>query len=421
VIRISGSSAQRVDVCPASGTRSLALMEHESADADAGSALHEHTVDRGRLGATDALERLDEVFDKWNVDEDERGFLRARLLRWEWVPPRGAVMELRLALMPDGNVVRVGKDERYHAEALITGQFDIAWSEPTPLIIKPNGAIECDSDSVLWVMDLKTGNEAWVHTVETNLQTAIYAALMARFTKAERVVPGIIYPAPGPGIWDVMPHAWGEREVDAVLARVLEIRERVNEVQGQIDRGEPFRLTEGRHCQYCQGRGRCPAKVALFRSVLAKDGAAIPVPWGPGGLTEADAVRLAESLGQLEHFRERARAALEIYVQDNGPIPLGDGLVWGPMATKSKRINGKIALPILKAELGEESIELKVTGADIERAVKAKLAGARGAAPMVRSLYAKIGEAGGITEKAGEQFCVHRPEPQLQTKPEEAA
>lgn len=405
---VSASSAHRVDLCPPSAV--LAQVEHESEAADKGSALHEHITDRATYGVDDAIARLDRVMAKWNLSQREAAVLRSRLLKFEWSPPAGALTEIRLALLPDGTVRRVPPDARHYPGAVTTGQFDVMWSEPEPLQVFEDGTVLCPAGSVLWVIDLKGGMDSWVPTIEANFQVAIYAFLAARWTKALRVLPGILFPMPGEGDWDVVERPWGQREVEAVGERIRDMFARVDAEREKLAKGLPLALNEGRHCEYCPAHSRCPAKTALLKSALAEDGELVPN--GEAPLSREEARRAAIALGQLGQFHRRLREILESYVHSNGPIEVGDGLVYGPKPDTKKKIVTAKARRILDEQLGEFSpTAMQITGASIERAVKEKLAGARGVSPMVKRLYALIGEAGGLLEEECFEWSVHRPVP----------
>ncbi|HWA29047.1 MAG TPA: PD-(D/E)XK nuclease family protein [Lacunisphaera sp.] len=406
---VSASSAHRVDLCPPSAV--LAQVEHESEAADSGSALHEHITDRARLGVDDAVARLDAVMAKWNLSPREAAVLRSRLVKFEWSPPAGALTEIRLALMQDGTVRRVPPEARHYPGSVITGQFDVLWSEPEPLIVSEDGTVLCPEGSVLWVIDLKGGLDSWVPTIETNFQVHIYAFLAAVWTKARRVLPGILYPLPGEGDWDVVERPWGQREIEAVGARIHAMFARVDAEREKAAKGLPLALLEGRHCEYCPAHSRCPAKTAMVKSVLAEDGELVPN--GEAPLSADEARRAAIAYGQIGQFHRRLRELLESYVHSTGkPIDIGDGLVYGPKAETKTKIITRVAREVLDRELGEFApTAMQITGSSIERAVKEKLAGARGVSPAVKRLYALIGEAGGLVEEERSEWTVHRPEP----------
>lgn len=408
--RMSGSALPRIEVCPPSAA--LPQVGSTSEAADAGSALHDHIRHRAELGLDDAVARLEETMARWGLSETEAAFLRSRLMKFEWCPPHGSICEVRLALMPDWSVTRVPAEQRFVEGTLFTGQFDVVWAEPEPLIVNEDGSVLCPERSTLWVLDLKGGQDRYVTTIERNLQVHTYALLAARWTRAKRVVPAVCFPGPGHGDWDVPGSVWGARQLEEVEGRLRRMLGAVELAESSIAAGEPLDLTEGRHCDYCPALTRCPAKIALFRSIFNEgppDLATVP-------LNDTESSRLVSLVAVLDTVQRRARRVLEAQVQETGrPIPLGDGIVWGPQTTERTTILAGQARSVLAEALGEFAaiaMNVDVSGASIERAVKAKLEAAgkaRGVSPEVRRIYAKLGEVGALVQKPRTEWGAHRP------------
>lgn len=409
----SASSAQRVEVCPPSEV--LAQVMNVSEAADQGSAGHEHMHLRATVGIDAAVQRLDETLAKWNVEERDAAFLRSRLMKFEWSPPAGAVMELRLALMPDFSVQRVPEEQRFFPDAIFTGQFDVMWSEPQPLIVKPSGQILCPPETVLVVADYKLGKDSWVHTIEANLQLAIYAFLAARWTGAERVTAATIFPGPGEGDWDSFPRPWGPRQIDEMEKRIRKLLASVERNQKKLADGEPLELKEGRHCLYCPARSHCPAKTAMFKRVFDSGAAAA---LGSAPLTTEQARYAANALPEFTRFAKELREVLELYVEENGPIPLDDdGVVWGPLEGSSGVILPGPARDILREELGieyadEALLRPLISKKTIEEAVKRKHDDEgirRRLRPTMGRILGKLEEVGAVQRKPKTTWCAHRP------------
>lgn len=409
----SASSAQRVEICPPSEV--LAQVMNVSEAADKGSAGHEHMHLRGTHGVDHAVAELDHTLAKWNVEEREAAFLRSRLLKFEWSPPAGAVMELRLALMPDFTVQRVPAELRFFPGAIFTGQFDVMWSEPQPLIIMPNGLLVCPPGSVLAIADYKLGKDSWVHTIEANLQLAIYAFLAARWTGAERVTAATIFPGPGEGDWDTFPRPWGARQLTEMEKRIRDLLASVERNQQKLAAGEPLELKEGRHCLYCPARSHCPAKNAMFKRVFDSGAAAA---LGSAPLTPEQARYAANALPEFKRFADELRDALELYVEENGPIPVDDdGVVWGPLEGSSGVILPGPARDILREELGieyadEALMKPVLSKKTIEDAVKRKHDDEnikRRLRPTMGRILGKLEEVGALQRKPKTTWCAHRP------------
>jgi hypothetical protein len=378
--------------------------------ADVGSAGHEHMMLRARLGIDDAVAVLDETIAKFNISEDEATWLRARLMKFTWTPPAGALAEIRLAWMPDGSVQRVPADARFFPGAVFTGQFDDLWSEPEPLRIYEDGRVECPEGSALFVLDLKFGQDRYVQSIENNAQVSSYAVLAAKWTGARVVVPAVLFPGPGDGDWDVPAEPWRAQELAQAEARIHETLSRVAAAERALANGEPLDLVEGRHCEYCPALTECPAKIRMLKAML-RDG-----PPAPGPLTPEEAALTAVNYKVLERVRHMQRAALEAYVHQYGPVPMGDGVQWGPQTTVRKRVLPMLAKPILDAELGTfavDAMQIKVTETGIKDAVRNKLNAAghsRGVAPIVRRIYGKLTAAGALTKEERTEWCEHRGE-----------
>lgn len=409
----SASSAQRVEVCPPSEV--LAQVMNVSEAADQGSAGHEHMHLRGTVGVDAAVGLLDETLAKWNVEERDAAFLRSRLLKFEWSPPKGAAMEIRLALMPDFTVKRVPAELRFFPGAIFTGQFDVMWSEPQPLILKPNGLLVCPPGSVLAIADYKLGKDSWVHTIEANLQLMIYAFLAARWTGAERVTAATIFPGPGEGDWDTFPRPWGARQLVEMEKRIRDLLASVERNQKKLEAGEALELKEGRHCLYCPARSHCPAKTAMFKRVFDSGAAAA---LGNAPLTPDQARYAANALPEFARFAKELREALELYVEENGPIPVDDdGVVWGPLDGSSGVILPGPARDILRTELGladadEVLLRPSISKKAIEEVVKRQHEDAgikRRLRPTMGRILGKLEEVGAMTYKAKTTWCAHRP------------
>ena len=410
----SASAAQRVEYCPPSEV--LPQVFNISEAADKGSAGHEHMHQRAVYGVDYAMENLDAVLARWNVEEREAGFLRSRLLKFEWSPPAGSAVEIRLALMPDFTVQRVPGDLRFYPGALFTGQFDVMWAEPFPLLMQGERVV-CPPNSVLVVADFKFGTDAWVHTIEANLQLGLYGFMAARWTGAKTVAPATIFPGPGSGDWDTVSPPWGERQLLAMEQRIRALLAGVERNKLKLAAGEPLDLTEGRHCLYCPARTHCPAKTAMYKRVFDEGAQSV---LGDAPFTPEQATAAAQALPEFQRFAKELNELLREYVKENGPIPLGDGVVWGPEKDQRDEILSAPARDILVAELGreyaEEALRVKISKKSIEDAVKRKHDDEgikrRTKATMGRIL-GKLGSAGAIVSSPRETWCAHRPVQEL--------
>jgi hypothetical protein len=124
-------------------------------------------------------------------------------------------------------------------------------------------------------------------------------------------------------------------------------------------------------------------------------------------------------LPQLVQFTEQVRAALEAHVESTGePIPLSGGRVWGPYDQTQTKIIPKVALPILRDELGDSLTEaaLEISRARIEEAAKTALEvkpedypEVSSRAELMRQIMGRIGGAGGLVQQPQTRWGAHKP------------
>jgi hypothetical protein len=217
-----------------------------------GDALHEHMDDRAKYGVGEAMLRCDRIARRHELTPTETSIFLARAKHFEWSPPLGSFGEVALALLEDGSVIQMkgGKGSYEWPEGAVTGgTLDLMWAEPTSLDLSDPEHPRCPPESVLWVPDIKSGEETYVEPVERNMQILTNAVLAARWTGARRVVPATIFWRKGHGDWDVpmtggMLAPWGEaamrRHELVIRADIAKVREQ----QRKAAAGEPH----GRWC-----------------------------------------------------------------------------------------------------------------------------------------------------------------------------
>lgn len=320
---LTGSGLQLADTCP--GSAVLPRFGSTSTKADMGSALHEVNALRGEGHVPD----LDSIADRWGLDGKDRGIFFARARSMDLQIPDGAVYEVPLCLRADGTVEPVeGGRGSYLVpdDALVALTVDVLAATPEPL----QEGRWCAERSVLWALDLKTGSDAYVAPIRRNWQARVSALLGVRWTGAEFVIPGILYPGEGGGVWDCHT-VHGEvaplrpSELAQIDADVRGLAERVAAQEERVKRGQLPMLVSGAHCQYCPARPGCPRHVSEVRALVMGSQSLAAEP-----LTREQAVKLAGMLGPARDVLDAARDALKAYVEQNGPIPLPGGKVWGP-------------------------------------------------------------------------------------------
>lgn len=391
---ITGSTLSLASKCPAS--HALQRVASVSDEASVGSAGHEHLEQRVTLGYDAAFDNLPEVVRKWGLSEDDAGKLEARLRSFGWLPPSSASPEQSLALLADGSVIEVeGGRGMYEAPgAIFAMTIDLVWME----------------HEAWWVADYKFGDSRFVTPIEQNMQLRAAAFMASKRYSAAQVIPAIVYPGKGEGVWDVPEQPLGLDDFKQIEAEIRDAVARVGAAREAFKAGKPLALVEGPHCTYCPAQSRCPAKTALIKGALDGEIA----PQGEAPLTEAQAIRLAEALPTLRRFLERGDKALRAHVAECGPLTLSDGKMWGPYEVKRSEVEPRLGVGVLAAEIGEEwaqgAVEISLSRKAIEGAIKLAHEAEgikRKVAATTRKVMAQIDEAGGILRRVETWYGPH--------------
>ncbi len=296
--------------------------------------------------------------------------------------PADARSEVKLAFDVATGVGRIlgGGSDRAYGDL---GPFEIAGS---------TDVLGTDGDAVV-IADFKTGHRD-VESAVTNPQLAFYALAAARAMKMERAIVRIIY---------TKTNRCDEAELDALdLAafanRLKQLHVRVAALQAAKQRGETAATREGPWCRYCASSSYCPSKNALLVQV-ASQGLAI---LGDSTMTPVRAAQGYEQLVYIESLVRDAKKRLETYVDENGPIDLGDGRMYGRyIRNGNEKLDGAAATQAIREIVGGDAskefesvaIERRTSKAAIERAAKQVLA-KRG---IATSIIKRIRELGGAS------------------------
>lgn len=261
-----------------------------------------------------------------------------------------------------------------------------------------------------WVADYKFGDSRFVTPIEQNMQLRAAAFMAGKRYSAAQVIPAIVYPGKGEGVWDVPEQPLGPDDFKQIEAEIRDAATRVDAAREAFKAGKPLALVEGPHCTYCPAQSRCPAKTALIKGALDGEIA----PQGEAPLTEAQAIRLAEAMPMLRRFLERGDKALRAHVAECGPLTLSDGKVWGPYEVKRSEVEPRLGVGVLAAEIGEEwaqgAVEMSLSRKAIEGAIKLAHEAAgikRKVSPTTRKVMAQIDEAGGILRRVETWYGPH--------------
>lgn len=346
---ITASALNRLRNCPPSAV--LPRAENHSVWADAGHSEH----------------------DELSAFTDEHPF--AHLI------PRGARAEVKLSYdvaARTGKIIGegVGRDYGSPGPFEIVGSCDVLGSERDRVV----------------VIDWKTGH-ADVEPAASNWQLWFYALAAARALGKSEATVIVVY---------TQSSRVDQYDIDALeladFAGSLErLHVRVAEVKAALDRGETMETREGPWCKHCASKHVCPSKVALIGQLggLQVIGEAV---------TKETAAKAYEQVVRVEALVRDAKKRLETFVDEQGPIDLGGGRMYGRYVRKgNERLSGDVAVQAIAEVVGESAkefasvaIERSTTKAAIERAAK-QIGCKRGTAPAV---IRRIRELGGATNAA---------------------
>ena len=354
---ITGSTLPRYLNCPASAV----LVRNETASewATAGSEEHEDLAEQTLAGA-----------------------LRPSLARYIPANPRVEVKLRYNTATREAEIIGDCADRNYGER----GPFDIFMSLDV---------LGVEGDTVI-VADWKTGFNA-VEPASSNGQMWGCALAACRALGRSRAIVRLIYTNQGDRCDE---HALDALDLADFAARLERLHVEVARLQEAKSRGEILPTREGSWCRYCPSKAQCPSKNALLVQV-AEHGLAVV---GDTEMTLERARAGYEQIVRVEQLVKEARKRLETYVDENGPIDLGDGRMFGRYVRNgNERLSGDVAVRAIAEVVGESArefealaVERKTTKAAIERAAKA-IGTKRGTAGAV---IKKIRELGGATHAA---------------------
>lgn len=191
------------------------------------------------------------------------------------------------------------------------------------------------------VFDVKTGRRENVDPVGENAQLRTLALAVHLAHGVDRVRVGLVFPG----------SAVEEHEYD-----VLDLAAWQAELSGLVDKVPTSVPSPSKSaCRYCPAKAHCPAMVTALAEVTPKT--RLPIVMDAADLTGPEHAREQYlALRALKSGIEEAWAALRRYAEQNGPIDLGGGKVYGPRATTRESIDltARTAADVLRAELGSD-------------------------------------------------------------------
>lgn len=335
----------------------------------------------------------------------------------------GTHLPRRAALV--GPRPRVEVKLRYNTatgEAVILGEgSDRNYGTPGPFdIFMSTDVLWVEGDTV-YVLDWKTGYND-VEPAATNGQMWGCALAACRALGKTRAVVRLVYTNQGDRCDE---YALDALDLADFAKRLERLHVHVTELQAMKARGEILPTREGSWCRYCPSKAQCPSKNALLVQVAERGLAVI----GDSEMTPERARTGYEQIVRLESLVKDARKRLETYVDEQGPIDLGGGRMFGRYVREgNERLSGDVAVKAIAAVVGESArefeslaIERKVTKAAIDRAAK-QLGCKRGTAGAV---VKKIRELGGASHAADSmpigEYVADRNEPARLPAPDVSA
>ena len=197
------------------------------------------------------------------------------------------------------------------------------------------------SDGRATCLDLKTGRRENVDPADENAQLATLALAVHLAHGVDTVRVGLVFPGLG-GV------ATDEHTLDAIdlAAWHAELTALVESIP--TSRPTPTKKA----CQYCPAKAACPAMVDALAVVTPKR---LPLAMAASAITSPDQARAQyETLRAIKGGVDAAWGALRQYIDENGPIDLGDGRAYGPRTSSRESIDlsTRAAVDVLRAELG---------------------------------------------------------------------
>jgi hypothetical protein len=280
------------------------------------------------------------------------------------------------------------------ARILGAGAADRNYGTPGPFeIFMSLDVLGVDDRDRVIVLDWKTGHGD-VEPAATNGQMWGCALAACRALGKSEAIVRLVFTNMG--------DRCDEHEIDALdLADFANRLERLHVTvaarQASLQRGELLETREGSWCKHCASKHVCPSKNALlvqFADPL--------VVLGDSVMTKDRVAAAYEEVMRVDALVRDAKKRLEMFVDDNGPIDLGNGRMYGRYVRNgNERLDGAVAVraiaelvnPEIATEFEAVAVERRTSKAAIERAAKQFLA-KRGTVPAI---VKRIRELGGAT------------------------
>lgn len=244
-------------------------------------------------------------------------------------------------------------------------------------------------------------------------------ALMAARWSGDRTARAVTIWAPhGANVTTVDAATFEALDIDLIEAELVELLDRITDAHRDVLEDRTPQLALGSHCSQCRARLACPARVGLIRSAVADAGKQLRSAAEATKLATAEelsaawsrALPLIEASKELETaFREAAK---------DRPFVTKPGYVLGLHSTKRERLDPALAVKAMEDLLGPKAarvgIEVDVTKAGVDRAIRARVAelgeGAPSQAELRRDILDRLRREGGVKKVETTTLSEHRRE-----------
>lgn len=394
---ITASALPRLSHCVAGAV--LPQVREETARSSRGTELHRFMERASEVGRATALDE---------VSDELRPLCEALPLESLPVDPSAYAAEVALALdLETGEARELGRG--------LNRAYQQAGLRPTEAPGTADVVALVEPDAV-YVGDWKFGyQQRSTDPAERNLQLGFLALAMATLHGRYAAVVELIHIRD-----DGTP--WRDRaELDTfglalIREQVREIASKVEQARAVVEAGRVPDTSRGPWCRYCPAFASCPAQAQLVRQVtsspedVTEDLLAM--------LTPERAAAAYERLRQVREVLKRVDSALYAYALEH-PIPLGDGVVLGPVETSREDVDGEVARRVLVEQYGpavaDLAVEWTATKKSLERGVRqvhkefaATCEGPVTLKSVREEVLGEIRKAGGITRHTKTTVKEHR-------------
>ena len=363
--KISASGLDVARRCPAS----FVLPAVDTGSSDAATA------------GTDRHRFLDEFARHWSQYGDIHAaraealaLAEERTPRAPWLGTLRAINLEEQLQMEDGLAVtvRTGQGYAYHPETQavepLGGIENRAYKHGEPWISGTYDWLMLDRSEVPTLVDFKGSMRTT--PAKDNLQIAFYAACVAKAHGWRRMHVELRYINEDGSVFHDRA-TLDEWDLDYTLDRVSRIAADVAAARAVYEAGGTPPMSVGTHCSWCPSLRVCPAQITALREVL-DDGAREALD--TIGLTPELAGQAWVRIEGVIALAERIKASLRERAVTEGGLPLPHGDKLFPVAISRSLIDPEVALPILRALVGDRADALVLVDRKIENAAIDRIA-----------------------------------------------